>query len=145
MVSCFDVADYFLVLQDEDAGDSISNLKLQKLVYFSQGFHLGIFDKPLFVEQIRAWLHGPVIPVLWKKYSDFDSNSLPLPDTFEQSKFSDEAIELLDEIYEVFGQFSAWKLRDISHIQPPWKKTKRNGVITHRAMKEYFKTQLKEK
>lgn len=126
MISCFDVADYFLTLQDNDAGDSITNLKLQKLVYLSQGFHLALFNKPLYGEQIRAWLHGPVIPVLWKKYTDHESAGLPRPDRIDLSLFSDKTIELLDEIREVFGQFSAWRLRDITHIHPPYKKAKRN-------------------
>ncbi len=44
MLSCFDVAKYFLAQADEDAGDLISNLKLQKLVYYAQGFHLALYD-----------------------------------------------------------------------------------------------------
>ncbi|MCC8461835.1 MAG: hypothetical protein LN546_01290 [Rickettsia endosymbiont of Ecitomorpha arachnoides] len=41
-LSCFDVANYFLVLVDREAGDIISQLKLQKLVYFAQGIHLAL-------------------------------------------------------------------------------------------------------
>lgn len=48
MISCSDVARYFLALVDEDAGDSLSNLKLQKLVYYAQGFHLALYGEPLF-------------------------------------------------------------------------------------------------
>jgi uncharacterized phage-associated protein len=62
MLSCHDVAKYFLSLTDEDAGDLISNLKLQKLVYYAQGFHLALYDELLFEETIEAWTHGPVIP-----------------------------------------------------------------------------------
>ena len=65
MISCQDVANYFLSLCDEDAGDLISNLKLQKLVYYAQGFHLAISGEPLFDEKIMAWEHGPVIPQLY--------------------------------------------------------------------------------
>ena len=42
MISCFNVARYFLAQVDEDAGDSLTNLKLQKLVYYAQGFHLAL-------------------------------------------------------------------------------------------------------
>ena len=60
MLSCHDVAKYFLALTDEDAGDLISNLKLQKLVYYAQGFHLALFDTPMFGEPIEAWTHVPL-------------------------------------------------------------------------------------
>ncbi|WP_231840734.1 Panacea domain-containing protein [Orientia tsutsugamushi] len=52
-MSRFDVASYFLVLVNREAGDVITQLKLQRLVYFIQGVHLALFDKPLFKEDIR--------------------------------------------------------------------------------------------
>ena len=47
MLTCFDVAEYFLAKTDEDAGDAISNLKLQKLVYYAQGCCLAMYGRPL--------------------------------------------------------------------------------------------------
>lgn len=55
MLTCFDAADYFLSKIDEDAGDVITNLKLQKLVYYAQGFSLALCGRPLFAERIEAW------------------------------------------------------------------------------------------
>src|SRR5450631_518283 len=60
MLTARAVADYFLSLVDEEAGDSLSNLKLQKLVYYAQGFSLALTGKRLFDEAIEAWEHGPV-------------------------------------------------------------------------------------
>ncbi len=48
MLTAFQIADYFLTLVDDEAGDGLSNLKLQKLVYYAQGFHLALTGKPLF-------------------------------------------------------------------------------------------------
>src|SRR5260221_3271487 len=70
MISCFDVADYFIRLANE-TGSFISNLKLQKLVYYAQAWHLGIKGAPLFQEDFQAWVHGPVIPELYQKYKSF--------------------------------------------------------------------------
>jgi uncharacterized phage-associated protein len=65
-LSCVEIAKYFLVQVEEELGDSISNLKLQKLVYYAQGFNLALFDgNPLFDEEIQAWTHGPVVPALY--------------------------------------------------------------------------------
>ena len=59
-----EIADYFLSLQDEEAGDGISNLKLQKLLYYGQGCFIALCgpENPLFHEKIYAWDLGPVIP-----------------------------------------------------------------------------------
>jgi uncharacterized phage-associated protein len=49
----------------------MSNLKLQKLMYYAQGFSLVLFNKPLFPERIEAWIHGPVIPAVYHKYKGY--------------------------------------------------------------------------
>ena len=43
-----DIAKYFLAKGMESDGNDLSNLKLQKLLYYAQGFHLALFDRPLF-------------------------------------------------------------------------------------------------
>jgi uncharacterized phage-associated protein len=142
MVSCFDVANFFLAQADEDAGDLISNLKLQKLVYYAQGFHLAMFDQPLFPEEIQAWVHGPVIPELYQKYKEYGPNPLPPPVSLELERFSPEVIELLNDVQQVYGQFSAWKLRSMTYEEPPWSNTETGQSISYEKMKEYFKTLL---
>jgi uncharacterized phage-associated protein len=142
-LSCHDVANYFLALADEDAGDLISNLKLQKLVYYAQGFHLALFDEPLFDERIEAWTHGPVIPELYHSYKHYGSGAIPSPEEVNFDIYTLEIKELLDEVYNVFGQFSAWKLRNMTHVEPPWKDVEGfAGEISHESMREHFKTQL---
>ena len=47
------------------------NLKLQKLVYYAQAWHLALRDVPLFEEDFEAWVHGPVIPALYQEYKKF--------------------------------------------------------------------------
>jgi uncharacterized phage-associated protein len=59
MMPACSVAKYFVSLVDEEAGDSISNLKLQKLLYYAQGAHLALHNTPLFPEAIEAWTRGP--------------------------------------------------------------------------------------
>lgn len=56
--TAIEVARYFLALQDEDAGEGISNLKLQKLLYYAQGIYLAMEGKSLFPERIEAWTYG---------------------------------------------------------------------------------------
>jgi uncharacterized phage-associated protein len=62
-----DIADYFVWLAN-DTGSFVSNLQLQKLVYYAQAWHLALYDRPLFEDDFQAWVHGPVIPELFDKY-----------------------------------------------------------------------------
>ncbi len=143
MLTCHDVAKYFLAQANEELGDLISNLKLQKLVYYAQGFYLALNDEVLFPEDIEAWTHGPVVPVLYHIYKEYNSGAIPSPTDVDFSVYSQDTKDFLDEIYSVFGQFSAWKLRNMTHEEPPWRDVAENaGIISHFSMKEYFLTQI---
>lgn len=138
-----EVAEYFLASVDPDTGDNLTNMKLQKLVYYAQGFHLALFDgEPLFDDPIEAWEHGPVVPTLYRKYESHEAGAVPPSESFDESRYDDETRGLLDEVWEVYGQFAAWKLRDMTREEPPWRETPTNGVISTRAMQDYFQTLL---
>jgi uncharacterized phage-associated protein len=143
MCSALDVAKYFLFKTDSEIGEHISNLKLQKLLYLSQGFFLAIYDEPLFLSKIEAWRHGPVVPEIYQQYKGHGSDAIQIPKSFDVDKVSKRAQKLLDEVWDVYGQFSAWKLRDITHEHNPWKETKQGDVINIAKMKRYFKTLIK--
>ena len=147
MANVFDVANYILLQQDEDAGDTISNLKLQKLVYYCQGFTLAITGTPLFPESIQAWEHGPVVEPLYHQYKEFKSSAIPMPDIDEdevKSKFSDAQIEIINEVCDVYGQYSAWKLRNFTHDEEPWinRYGKNLNTISHDELTVFFKQLL---
>jgi len=144
MFTCYKVANYILSLANEEIGDIISNLKLQKLVYYSQGFHLALRDQPLFNEPIEAWQHGPVVPELYRQFKEYGSGAIQTPKEMNFDIYTEDVKEVLNEVYDAFGQFSAWKLRDMTHDEAPWKDAvnSSNMIITHESMKEYFKTQL---
>jgi len=106
---------------------------------------LAIHSKPLFTENIEAWTYGPVCPELYHKYKNYDSKALPIPDSIDFSKYNADTKDLLDEVYEVYGQYSAWKLMNLTHEEPPWRNTKQGAIISHDAMETYFKTLVTEK
>ena len=134
------VADYFLASQDEDAGDLISNLKLQKLLYYSQGLYLAYKDgQPLFEERIYAWKHGPVVPEIYHKFKAYGSAPIPVSEDFDLNNLTPDEQEFLKEVYSVYGQFSAWKLRSMTHSEPPYKMAEPDASeITHESMRDYF-------
>jgi uncharacterized phage-associated protein len=140
-LTALDVAKYFLALQDDE--EAISNLKLQKLLYYAQGFHLAITGRALFDDDIRAWAHGPVVPAVWREYNRFAGRPIPRPSDFDPAVLDSETCSLLDEVSSVYGQFSAWWLREMTHSEPPWKSTPSQAVISHAVMETYFKTLTK--
>ena len=145
MVDVHDVTKYFLLKGDNEEENGICHLKLQKLLYYAQGFYLALFEQPLFKSQIEAWRQGPVCPEVYYEYKKNGGNLISAPKDFEPtSVFSQEQIEFLDEVYEVFGQFSTWKLRNMTHDEPPWTNNEINAnEISVDEMADYFKTRIK--
>ena len=138
------VARYFLRLQTGDAGDAISNMKLQKLLYYAQGFALAILGNPLFPEDFEKWTFGPVLPVVYDKYKEFGSDAIPRPEGARLQEYTDDERKLLDEVYFTFGQYSAWALSEMSHATPPWQNAEMGKIITKESMKSYFSTQIEK-
>lgn len=143
-VSASDVANYFIwrANQDEEFGDNITNLKLQKLIYYAQGFYLAWREEPLFSDPIEAWAHGPVVRPLYIQYQRYGAGPIPTPEEFDLTSIDEQTRELLEEVYQVYGQYSAWGLRNLTHEEPPWKDTARNCVIPVEAMRRYFESTL---
>jgi uncharacterized phage-associated protein len=145
MPSCYDVARFFLSLVEEEAGDVMTNLKLQKLVYYAQGFHLAKYGKPIFPERICAWEYGPVVPNLYHALKKCGANPISLGDldSFPRGRLDNDTKRLLTEINSVYGQFSAFRLMQLTHNEPPWKETPRGSIISHDSMRRFFRTRLK--
>ena len=142
------VADYILSKTDIDTEDYISNLKLQKLLYYCQGFILAITSKTLFTNNILAWEHGPVVKEVYDKYKINGAMGIipadpPSPDYYDCITKT-ELKSIIDDVWDVYGQFSAWKLRNMTHEELPWKNTKRNQVISTTLLHKYFITQIED-
>jgi len=140
LYSADQIAKYFLTLTDEDAGDVMTNLKLQKLLYYAQGFHLGLHERPLFSEPMESWMHGPVVPEIYHFYSPHGTMPIPYPEDFDLSVIDEETREFLDEVYDVYGQFSATKLQNMVQEESPWKHTELRKEISHTELERFFRT-----
>ena len=121
--SALDIAKEFLKVACQK-GEQLSHMKLQKLVYFAHGWHLGLTGKPLLDETIEAWQYGPVIPSLYemlKPYGNQPIANKALPDHVDDQPVSSEIHELINKIWEVYGGFSAFQLSVITHEKgSPW-------------------------
>lgn len=114
-------ADYLLTIQDEE--DSITNLKLQKLLYYAQGLALALFRQPLFGDKIKAWAHGPVVSSVWGQYKEHAAAPIPPAWETDFSSLDGRARLVLERAYAEFGQFTGGHLRDMTHNERPWLET----------------------
>lgn len=140
MLRAEDVSRYFLAKQDPETGEAISNLKVQKLCYYAQGFALAILGKPLFFEDIEHWPEGPVVPILHQRYKSHEAGPIPQPNDLDLKLYDRETIDLLDKVYQIYGKFSAWQLRNKTHSEPPWINTPDNCAITYIELRAYFES-----
>lgn len=148
MRSALDVAKWFLWRNDGENSDSeevelITNLKMQKLLYYAQGCYLALYKEKLFGEKILAWDHGPVVKEVYDEYKLLDDNTprghngIKYNNDF-QKNFTDEEETALNFVFKEFGKYSAWMLRNMTHAEDPWKNTEHNEEISTEIIEEYF-------
>jgi uncharacterized phage-associated protein len=119
-----DATDYVIGAFADEHG-SLNVLKLQKLLYYVQAWHLAKHDKPLFESKFQAWVHGPVSRDVYNRFKDSHSLYSPVTAHFIRSEFSRAAIDghakaHMDEILEAYGQFTGTQLEDMTHDEQPW-------------------------
>lgn len=145
------VAEWFLWKSETD-GRSITNLKVQKLVYYAQAWHLALVIEPLFQDEIEAWVHGPVVPDLYFKYRSYGWN--PIATIPADSPFTDaeaDIVDHLEDVWSVYGGYDARYLEALTHKEPPWQiaregiddRDRSSAVITHESMRQYYQSVLK--
>jgi len=150
MATIFDVANYFRWCVDYEAGDNITALKLQKLCYYAQAWHLAFTGDPLFEEEFEAYDHGPLNYALWKLYQNPKGWAPIDPDEklweFEPSDtFTFDELDTLTEVWETYGTYGAKHLEHLTHQEDPWLHTPRNGIIEKSVMQVYYHAQLERK
>ena len=156
--SALDVARYIINYNNRQ-GYSISNLRLQKLLYFVQAFFLIHPNKDCvcFSDKIEAWDFGPVVPNVYKEFKHFGSADIPPvnhfvirdKDNFFDSKvlkYSDATITdqdkiLIESVIERFASYTTSEMVELTHCQTPWKQAFEHGKnteITIGSMRKFF-------
>lgn len=117
ILSPYLVAD-FLLAESREQGEVLTNLKLQKLLYYAQAWFLALNDKPLFDEDFQAWAHGPVLPSQYHRFKDFTWK--PLTVEVEKPQTKAFVADHLQLIIEEFGSETAVALERMTHRELPW-------------------------
>ena len=140
MYRALDVAKY-VIERCNKMGYPISNLKLQKILYFIQAEFLVAFDEQCFQEDIEAWNFGPVVPEVYREYKIYGSASIPYLKEYDGVFINEEHKAVMDEVIDLCAQYTASTLVSITHNQKPWKDSfqrGRNCIISPKAIKEFF-------
>lgn len=132
----------------------ITNMAVQKLLYFCQVVSYAINNRQMFTDTCEAWKFGPVYTHIYyrlNKYTYDPINSEEFAD-FDIVHLDENDKEIIDAVIDSFGMFSGTKLRDISHKTEPWVRARKgltndensNAIITNKSIKEYAKTLANE-
>src|SRR5262249_45294636 len=150
LAPALDVARYLVYLATcEPEPDFLSHLRLQKLLYYVQGWSLALRNRPMFDERIEAWAHGPLVRDVSCVLSGYGDRPIVLNDIGLPEKLVEEEMGFIESVWESYKQFSAISLRAMSHKEQPWLDARMGqspadrceNEITQSAMRAFF-TQL---
>lgn len=147
MAKAMEVAKCLLRLAEcEDEPDRLSHLRLQKLLYYVQGWSLALRKKPMFPERIEAWAHGPVVRDLYRVFKPYEDSVIPLSKFDDPPKLTKEEAEFTASVWNTHKGYSASYLRALTHKEDPWLEARGNldpaaacnNEITHDSMRRFF-------
>lgn len=140
MYSALTVAEYVIKYSSEHNLE-ISNLRLQKLLYFLQADFLISKAEPCFRETIEAWDFGPVVPVVYHRYKIFGGSNIPYNGLLSTEEIAVEDKEIINTLVDDCSGYSTSALVKITHSQSPWINSYSPYVsnpISNESIKEFF-------
>lgn len=138
--NAIDIAKKIVCKTDVEHGDTISNLKLQKLLYFAQGFHLAAFGEALFNEDMIAWTYGPVVPEVYDVYKKYRKRDINTAGVTDSVVLAPQESSLFDKVYYEYSRYSAVALMQMTHSEGPWLNHKVGDVMPKNEIRDYFLT-----
>ncbi|XCP84372.1 type II toxin-antitoxin system antitoxin SocA domain-containing protein [Roseburia hominis] len=109
--------------------EEVTPLMLQKLLYFIQGVYSAMYERPIFSEDCRAWIHGPVYAEVYDLFRDFKYN--PIDDARfallrgTADALTDDEKRAIDLVVNTFGMYGGKVLEKITHNEDPWKEARK--------------------
>lgn len=136
----------------------MSHLKLQKLLYYVQAFHLAYFGAPLIDDTFEAWLHGPVSKKVFDSLKDssllynditFEGDTEKINDAVK-FQLASEQLDLIQDVLSEYATLSGTQLENLTHSEQPWIDARKECdfgdacrvVIPNEVMAVYYRGQL---
>ena len=110
-------------------GKPVSNLQLQKILYFLQSVYCRATDgKLLFADEFEAWPYGPVIPSVYHRFSKFGGDAIDDCRNVDSPGFNGGNRDFVDDGIEDLREKSPWDLVRTSHAPgSPWDEVYKGG------------------
>lgn len=131
--------------------NKLTPLQVNKLTYFSHGWLLGLYGRPLISEQVEAWRYGPVVPAVYYALRENGRSPVRFMDYFDclYNGLDDKEKDIIKQVIEGYGSLSGSELIGLTHEEgTPWSqcydKSKQNTVIPNQIIKEYFESKSHE-
>lgn len=118
MVDIVKIASYICSRYRQQYGKDIDEMKLHKLLYFTQRESIIQKGEPLFKECFEAWKYGPVMVCIRQKYQNNTLNEELSPAIIQDYK------SMFDFVFETYAQKDSWSLSSITHGEYAWLKAR---------------------
>ncbi|GAA2476171.1 Panacea domain-containing protein [Winogradskya humida] len=123
----------------------VEAMRLQKLVYYSQCWHLALVDEPLFRDTIQAWRDGPVTPTLWEQHRG--GLTVSRWSSGDAARLSNTSAKIVELVCQVYGGLSGDDLSELTHSEKPWRAAREGladdqpskSAISLEAMKDFYR------
>ncbi len=132
------LSNYIISLFEEQKA-LVTNLKLQKVLYYIQGYSYRNFGKAAFSDEIYNWQYGPVVPAVYYEYNDNGAAPLKSQRFFDDCAISDCEKKLIASIVEKCVTIPTSKLVSMTHSENPWKNSGSGNIISKNSIEIYFK------
>ena len=142
-----------LIRLASEAGQPLTNMQIQKLVYISHGYALAIFGGPLVKQSVEAWRYGPVIPALYKALRDYGAGFVRKPIEMTREEPLDETDQaLIAQVFGAYRRFTGPQLSTMTHHKgTPWSDVYdprpefQSKIIPNDLIREYYTKLLHER
>lgn len=150
MAEAIDIARHILWLaQTEMEPEPVSHLRLQKLLYYVQGWSLAIRGRKMFDARIEGWVNGPVVRSLYPSFADYGYNTIPAHEGCEATDLDSDDLRLIGWVWGSYKAYSAEGLKEKTHQESPYTESRaglsldQNGrrEIGIGSMEAFFKTE----
>ena len=124
----------------------ITNMSLQKLLYYIEAFCQVLLDKRVFDNRCEAWAYGPVYPEVYEKYKSFGGERIQVEKADLSEVIEKSYRDIIDYVLSLFAIYNGVTLKDFSHAEAPWRNAHEGfgerehceAEITHEAITRYF-------
>ena len=135
----------YLVYKSAFYGDTITNLKLQKLLYYVYVWYLVLHKKNAFSEKFQAWPIGPVLPSVYKYLSEYKADPID-PDYSGvsseaglkelENQLGQDLVDTIGKVFDAYGSKTAFELVNMTHDEFPWKHAREGLDVYEKTSKE---------